>query len=79
MDPDLIKRWSARWQAVEQWEIEELRNSSVQDSWRKLNAAFALAKGVQLVPIGGDGYPDEEQMAVYERWVKLRVALRDRR
>ncbi|MHB8779136.1 MAG: hypothetical protein ACYC6R_15460 [Anaerolineales bacterium] len=56
-----------RWKAVEEIERQELRASTIQQNWKKLNAIvrFAIETGMER---GGD----DSKMEVYLRWAKLK-------
>lgn len=56
-----------RWKAVEEIEREELRASTVQQNWQKLNAIMLRAKRLNL----SRGHDDNE-MEVFLKWARLR-------
>lgn len=56
-----------RWKAVEDIERQELRASTVQDNWIKLNAIMLRAKRLNL----HRGH-DNNEMEVFLRWAKLK-------
>ncbi|MEW5870099.1 MAG: hypothetical protein AB1894_12545 [Chloroflexota bacterium] len=67
MDVGDIRFYCERWKEVEQIELEELRAASLQERWQQMNAIWRLAKG-----LGFSFEPDESEMAVFERWAKLK-------
>ncbi len=56
-----------RWKAVEEIERQELRAMTLEEHWRKLNAAarFAIETGIERAD-------DDGEMEVWLRWVKIR-------
>jgi hypothetical protein len=56
-----------RWKAVEEIERQELRATTVQENWEKLNAVMLRAKLLSL----SRGH-DNNEMEVFLRWAKLR-------
>lgn len=55
-----------RWKEVEAVEREELRNSTVEQRWRQLNAilGLAVALGIKFVAV--------DKTEVYQRWAKIK-------
>ena len=66
MDKAQARLFRHRWQVVRKIEQEEARNSTLEQHWRQLNAAFRLGKGLYLVAA------DPDEMRVYLRWAKLK-------
>ncbi len=64
-----IQAWAARWQIVEARQAEELRLASIEQKWRQLSAACALARGLGLLQ------EDPSEAEVYERWAILKEKL----
>ena len=59
-----------RWKAVAEAEAEELRQTSLADRWRQLNAVMRMAAGLDILQEDSD---DSEQIiAVRERWNRLK-------
>ncbi len=56
-----------RWKAVEEIERQELRASTVQHNWKKLNEIMIRAKLLGLSRNDDDG-----EMEVFLRWAKLK-------
>lgn len=67
MDHQLASDYHNRWQAVEQIEQEEQRNSTVLARWEKLNSLARMARALNL-PTTPDDPLDEGRM----RWSKLK-------
>jgi hypothetical protein len=61
-----LQAYQARWKAVEEIQAEERRNASYHLRWRQLNAAYGIAKGLDLLRA------DPTDMEVYRRWAKLK-------
>ena len=62
-----IRFYVDRWKAVEEVERQELRASTVQSNWRKLNAIIRRANRLGLQR--GD---DDSEMEIFERWERIR-------
>jgi len=63
-----LEDYRARWQIVNEFQVEELRNTSFAESWRQMNAIIRLAIG-----LGWQVTRDEEQIAIVRaRWQKLK-------
>lgn len=56
-----------RWKAIEEIERQELRASTVEENWRKLNAIMLRARRLNL----SRGHDDNE-MEVILRWAKIK-------
>ncbi|MCC6568377.1 MAG: hypothetical protein IT315_03990 [Anaerolineales bacterium] len=56
-----------RWKAVEEIERQELRASTIQQNWKKLNEIMIRAKLLGLSRNDDDG-----EMEVFLRWAKLK-------
>ncbi len=56
-----------RWKAVEEIERQELRASTIQENWKKLNAIVRFA-----VETGMKREDDDGEMEVYMRWAKIK-------
>jgi uncharacterized metal-binding protein len=59
-----------RWRAVEAVEREERRATDVAQRWQQINAIFALAMSLGLLP----NSPDDQEQEVYRRWAVLKGA-----
>jgi hypothetical protein len=66
MDKTQARLFRQRWQAVQMIQQEQARESTLEQHWRQLNAAFGLGKGLHLVT------DDSDEMRVYLRWAKLK-------
>ena len=66
MDKTQARLFRQRWQAVQKIQQEEARESTLEQHWWQLNAAFGLGKGLHLVADNSD------EMRVYLRWAKLK-------
>lgn len=64
MDPNVVREYRARWQAVAEVEAAEQRAAAVEERWAGLNAILrmAIAMGLDLRA------RDEDEAAVWERW-----------
>ena len=60
--------WRERWEAVERIKLQELRAETIEESWRKVNALYALAHTLGLLPQPNSA----ERMEDYLLWAKLR-------
>ena len=62
------KLYRERWKAVEEFERQELRDMTVEQHWKQINqlARFARLHGLKK--------GDEGEMAVFQRWAKLKGA-----
>ena len=68
MDKQMLQEWQAGWAAVNQFQAEELRMTSLAERWRQLNAIIRLAAG-----LGWHVTPDEEEVEIVRcRWQKLK-------
>jgi hypothetical protein len=61
-----MKAYRARWQAVAEIELQELRSTSIELRWQQLNAVIGLAIGLGIMKT------DESEGEVYQRWAKLK-------
>ena len=68
MDVGDIKFYVKRWQAVSELELEELRASTVQQNWRRLNA---IRQSAVRLSIARDD--DDYEMEIYLRWANLKA------
>lgn len=63
-----LEAYRARWQAVNEFQVDELRKTTFQERWKQLNALIRLARGL--------GWPlarNEEEIAIVRgRWQKLK-------
>jgi hypothetical protein len=62
---DLIA-YQERWRAVAEIELEELRKTSIETKWQRLNSIIGLA--IRL----GIFKADPSEAEVYQRWAKLK-------
>lgn len=62
-----IRFYKERWKAVEEIERQELRASTVQSNWRRLNAIMRRANRLGLRR--GD---DDGEMEIFYRWERIR-------
>lgn len=63
------KAWRARWQRVNKFHIQEVRQMSVQERWQKLNIVFGFAQEMGWVKPA----PENEMAPVRARWAKLKA------
>ena len=56
-----------RWKAVEEIERQELRASTIQENWKKLNAIVRFA-----IETGMKREDDDGKIEVYMRWAKIK-------
>jgi hypothetical protein len=63
---DAIRTYKDRWQAVNEFEREEMRTTSIDMRWMQLNAVVRLAIGLGFIE------PDESEASVHQRWAKLK-------
>ena len=61
-----MKAYRARWQAVAEIELQELRSTSIELRWQQLNAVIGLAIGLGIMKT------DDSEGEVYQRWAKLK-------
>jgi len=61
-----LQAYQNRWYAVEEIQAEERRTAYFELRWRQLNAAYGMAKGLDLLQ------PDLSELGVFERWAKLK-------
>lgn len=71
MNPQLVKEFRERWQAVVAVEAEEQRAASIALRWQQTNAIFRLAMGLGLLLAEEDSAEIE---AVRRRWALLKGA-----
>lgn len=57
-----------RWKAVEEFERQELRATTVQQNWKQLNSIMRRAIRLHLLNKSDNG-----EMEVFKRWAKLKV------
>lgn len=69
MDKKQARRFRERWLAVERIRRRELRGASLELRWRRINAAYGLARALPAAaaPTG--------ETRVRERWAKLKNRL----
>jgi hypothetical protein len=65
---DEMKQYAASWAAIEDFQRQELRQSSIGLRWQQLNAIFNLAQALGLRPERNE----EEEMAVILRWAEIK-------
>ena len=63
-----IKAYKMRWKAVEQFEREELRSTSIDIRWQQINTLLRIAAGLGLQL----EIDDMQDNIIYERWAKLK-------
>lgn len=68
-----MKAYRARWQAVAEIELKELRSTSIELRWRQLNSVIGLAIGLGIMKA------DESEGEVYQRWAKLKDKVANQR
>ncbi len=61
-----MKAFLARWEAVTEIEQQELISMTIEQRWQQLNAIMGIALGLGLHKSGDD------ELEVYQRWVKLK-------
>jgi uncharacterized protein YecT (DUF1311 family) len=61
-----IQAYQACWKAVEEAQMEERCSAPVELRWRQLNAAYGLARGLDLLE------PDPSEAEVHGRWAFLK-------
>ena len=71
MNPQLVKEFRERWQAVAAVEAEEQRAASIALRWQQTNAIFRLAMDLGL-PLAEED--SAEIKAVRRRWALLKGA-----
>lgn len=71
MDPQLVREYRARYEAVAQVEAAERQAMTLEERWEKLNALvrMAVALGVDLTEESAD---DAE---VWARWARLKAGV----
>lgn len=62
-----VRFYKERWKAVEEIERQELRASTVQSNWRRLNAIMRRANRLGLHRRDDDG-----EMEIFDRWTRIR-------
>lgn len=73
MTKDEAKAWRAGWQAVEERQARELRESTYEERLRALAALMSSASLFDFHPL------DEEDERARARWARLQSLLSDRR
>lgn len=78
MDPDLLRNYRNRWQAVAAIERAEQRATSLEQRWEQLNYLYLL--GRILADRGEDQVKiilrtNQEEETVWRRWMKLKSGL----
>lgn len=68
-----VKAFKERWQAVNAFEADEQRATSIELRWQQMNALLRLAMALGL-PLQESG--DAADEAVRRRWAKLKKDLR---
>jgi hypothetical protein len=63
---DDLKAYQARWVEVEAVIQAERRSASLELRWQQLNAAYAIAKGLNMLQ------SDPGEMDVYQRWATIK-------
>jgi hypothetical protein len=61
-----MRAYKERWQAVSEFERQEMRAASIDLRWEQLNAVVRLAMGLGLIE------SDESETGVHQRWAKLK-------
>ncbi len=69
MNPDDVCFYRDRWKAVEEIERQELRASTPQGNWKKMNALYLFAKENGLLR---GRKIDDEKMEIYRRWAMIK-------
>jgi hypothetical protein len=62
-----VRFYKERWKAVEEIERQELRASTVQSNWKRLNAIMRRANRLGLHRSDDDG-----EMEIFNRWTRIR-------
>ena len=62
-----IRFYRSRWQAIEEFELEELRLLSMETRLQQMNTIWRLGLG-----LGFSFEPDPSEMEVFARWAKLK-------
>ncbi len=68
LQKSMMEGYRARWQMVAEFDVEEQRQTSYAERWRKLNALLRTAAALGLHLDNGDEKVEE----VRERWNRLR-------
>ena len=68
MDARLQKEYRDRWRAVREVEIEEQRRAYITVRWQKLNALYAMARGLGM----SFQTREDEIETVRQRWARLK-------
>jgi hypothetical protein len=63
---DDLRTYAAGWAEVDAVVHEERRTAPLELRWQQLNAAYALAKGLNLLKA------DPSEMEVFRRWAKVK-------
>ena len=61
-----LRAYRERWQAVEEMELQESRDASIQVRWQQLNSLVRLAAGLGL-------RMECDEEPVRERWLRLKA------
>jgi hypothetical protein len=61
-----LKAFLARWQAVEEFERQELQTATLELRWQQLNAVIGMAIGLGIFE------PTEDETEVFQRWAILK-------
>lgn len=67
LDPEMLRTYRRRWQAVAEIETYEERESSVTERWRRLNALLRMAAALRL------DYDDPAEALAFRQWNRLRA------
>lgn len=67
MNPEDVRFYRDRWKAVEEIERQELRASTPQENWKRLNAI--ARRSIRLGLMRGE---NRDEMSVFLRWAKIK-------
>ncbi len=65
-----LRAYKKRWEQVTEVQSQEKRSASLELRWQQLNAAYSMAKGLNLIR------PDPSEAGVYKRWAKLKEGVK---
>lgn len=66
---DDMKDYLARWAEVNAFVAKERKTASIDLRWKQLNAAYGMAKGLDLLK------EDPSETGVFELWAKIKEKL----
>jgi hypothetical protein len=67
-----LRAYKKHWEQVTIMQNQEKRSASLELRWQQLNAAYSMAKGLNLIQ------SEPSEAGVYQRWAKLKEKVKSK-